>query len=56
MPSFECKDVGMACPFKATAATEGELMKKIGEHAAKEHGMKDVPPDMMVKIKKAIKK
>jgi predicted small metal-binding protein len=56
MPTFECKDVGMACPFKASAKTEDELMMKIGEHAAKEHGMKDVPPEMMVKIKKAIKK
>jgi predicted small metal-binding protein len=56
MPSFKCKDIGMACPFEASAKTEDELMKQIGEHAAKVHDMKTVPADMMVKIKKAIKK
>lgn len=45
----------MACPFKASAKTEEESMKRIGEHAAKEHGMKDVPLGMMVKIRMAIK-
>jgi predicted small metal-binding protein len=35
MPSFECKDIGMSCPFEATAKTEDELMNKIAEHAAK---------------------
>jgi hypothetical protein len=33
MPSFACKDIGMACEFKTTAQTEAELMKKIAEHA-----------------------
>lgn len=57
MPSFKCKDIGMACPFEATAETKDELMKKITEHAAKVHSMKPpFPPDMMEKIEKAIKK
>jgi predicted small metal-binding protein len=48
---------GMACPFEATAKTEDELMKKITEHASKVHNMKPpFPPDMMAKVKKAIKK
>jgi len=56
MPSFACKDIGMACEFKATAPTEEELMKKIAEHAKAAHKMTTVPPDIMAKIKKAIKK
>jgi len=56
MPSFKCKDIGLDCPFEASAKTEDELMKKIAEHAGKEHGMKTVPDDTMAKIKKAIKK
>lgn len=57
MPSFKCRDLGMDCPFEATANTEEELMKKITEHATKVHNMKPpFPPDMMAKIKKAIKK
>jgi predicted small metal-binding protein len=56
MPSFKCKDIGMDCPFEVTAPTEAELMKKIGEHAAKAHAMMVVPPDLLAKIKGAIKK
>jgi len=56
MPSFKCKDIGMACPFETNAKTEDELMKKIAEHAAKAHDIKTVPPELMAKIKKAIKK
>ena len=56
MPSFMCKDVGMDCKFEAKAKTEDELMKKIAEHASKVHNMKTIPPDVMDKVKKAIKK
>ncbi len=56
MPSFTCKDVGMTDDWKATAKTEEELLKKIKEHAAKVHNMKDISPEMMATVKKAIKK
>jgi predicted small metal-binding protein len=56
MYSFKCKDTGMACNFETSAKTEPELMKKIAEHAGKAHNMKQIPPDVMQKIKKAIKK
>ena len=46
----------MACEFKANAPTEAELMKKIAEHAKNAHKMETVPPDIMAKIRKAIKK
>ncbi len=55
MPSFKCRDIGMACNFEATAKTEDELMKKIAEHASKAHNIKTMSPDMMKKVKKAIK-
>ncbi len=56
MPSFKCRDIGMNCNFEVTAKTEDELMKKIAEHAGKAHNMKPIPPDVMAKVKKAIKK
>jgi len=56
MYSFKCKDTGMACKFETTAKTEAELMTKIAEHADKAHNMKQIPPDVMQKVKKAIKK
>ncbi|MDD1711861.1 MAG: DUF1059 domain-containing protein [Methanoregulaceae archaeon] len=56
MPSFTCKDIGMDCPFVATAPDESELMKKIAAHVAKAHAMRMIPPDLMARIKGAIKK
>jgi predicted small metal-binding protein len=56
MPSFACKDIGMACEFKTSAPTEAELMKKIAEHAKTVHKMVTIQPDVMAKIKTAIKK
>jgi predicted small metal-binding protein len=56
MPSFRCRDIGMSCGFETTAKTEDELMKKIAEHASKAHKMKTISPDVMSKVKKAIKK
>ena len=56
MASFACKDLGMKCEWKVTGKTEAEIMPKITEHAAKMHNMKTIPPDMMEKVKKAIKK
>lgn len=55
MPSIKCKDLGMDCGFKATAETEEELLKKVAEHAAEVHGMKEISPEMMEKVKAAIK-
>ena len=56
MPSFACKDIGMDCTFKMTAPTEAELMKKIAEPAKSVHKIDPVHPDLLAKIKKAIKK
>jgi predicted small metal-binding protein len=56
VPSFKCKDTGMSCPFETSAPTEAELMRKIAKHAKELHGMETIPPEMMEKVKKAIKK
>lgn len=56
MPSFKCKDIGMACNFETSASTEDELMKKIKEHAASAHDIKTITPELAAKINNAIKK
>ena len=56
MPSFKCEDVGMRCSFEATANTMDELMGKIVNHAREAHNMKNIPHDLLVKVKKAIRK
>ncbi len=54
MPSFKC--FGKNCTFETSAPTEAELIKKIAEHAKTAHKMDPIPPDIMVKVKAAIKK
>ncbi len=41
--------------FEVKTRTEEELMKMVATHAASEHQMTSLPPDMMTKIKAAIK-
>ena len=55
MPCFECKDLGMDCPFTAEAETEDELMKKIIEHAKTVHNMKSINAKTKENFRKAIK-
>jgi predicted small metal-binding protein len=54
MPSFVCKDLGMDCPFTASAPTEAELEKKIAEHAKKAHNL-NPDKEMWKKIKTVIR-
>ena len=56
MASFKCKDLGMKCGFEVKDENQDELMKMIALHAENTHKMKEMAPDMMEKVKKAIKK
>ncbi len=53
--TFECKDLGMACDFKAEAGSKDELMPKIVEHAKTAHGMETIDEEMKGKVVSAIK-
>jgi predicted small metal-binding protein len=54
--SLACKDVGQNCNFKAQAATEEELLKKVAQHAKQAHGMGTIDAATLAKVKGAIKK
>jgi predicted small metal-binding protein len=56
MASFKCKDMGMKCGFEVKDANQDEMMEIIALHAKKSHNMTQLPPDMVEKVKKAIKK
>jgi predicted small metal-binding protein len=49
-----CGDVVAGCAFTASAATEEELVQKVAQHAAQEHGVKEVTPELAAKVKAAI--
>lgn len=50
-----CASIVPDCPFTATAASEEELMKKVAAHAAREHGISQVTPELAAKVKAAMK-
>jgi predicted small metal-binding protein len=50
-----CHDVVHGCGFTATAETEEELVEKVVEHAAQEHGVREVTPELAAKVKAAIR-
>jgi predicted small metal-binding protein len=49
-----CASVVPDCPFEATASNEEELLKKVAAHAAHDHGIADVTPELLAKVKAAI--
>jgi predicted small metal-binding protein len=50
-----CGDVVPGCTFTADAATEEELVKKVVAHAAHDHGITEVTPQLAAQVKAAIK-
>jgi predicted small metal-binding protein len=43
------------CEFKFEAPTEETLLKKVGDHAAADHGVRDIPPELLAKVKASIR-
>jgi predicted small metal-binding protein len=54
--SFWYADTGMPCQSEASAKTGPGLMQKIAENAKTVHNIDAIPPDLLAKLKKAIKK
>jgi len=52
---ISCADTVPGCSFTAEAASEQELLQKVAAHAGRDHGIKDVTPDVLKKVKAAIK-
>ena len=52
---ISCSDVVPGCAFTAEAGSEAELIQKVAAHAGLDHGIKDVTPDVLKKVKAAIK-
>jgi predicted small metal-binding protein len=50
-----CGDVVPGCTWTAHAPTEEELLKKVVAHAAQEHGVKEVTPELAARVQAAIK-
>ncbi len=49
-----CRDVGADCDFEARADTEEELFEILTEHAKSGHGMEDIPPELVERVRAVI--
>ncbi len=50
-----CRDVGVDCDFEARGATEQEIMDQCAEHAKSAHGMDEIPPELAIRVRAAIR-
>ena len=50
-----CGDVVQGCQFTAEAVTEEELLARVKTHAAEDHGVTEVSPELAAKVKAAIR-
>ena len=43
------------CAFHATAATEEDLLTQVAEHAREGHGLTEISPELLAKVKAAVR-
>jgi predicted small metal-binding protein len=55
MKRIACHDVVPGCSFTASADTEEELLARVATHAGSAHDVKDVTPELLDKVKRAIR-
>jgi len=52
---LRCGDVMPGCTFVASGATEEEVLKKAAQHAKEKHNVKELTPDLVAKVKAAMR-
>jgi predicted small metal-binding protein len=52
---LRCRDVGLDCEGEIRAETEEEVLRQAAEHARTTHNMTDMPPDVVAKVRAAIR-
>jgi predicted small metal-binding protein len=52
---ISCRDVGVDCDFRARANSMDELMTMLSKHAKDAHGMNEIPPEILMKVKSAVR-
>jgi predicted small metal-binding protein len=53
--ALKCSDIGFDCGWEAKAETEDDLLGKVAEHAKMHHGMEEVTPEVLQKVKSVIR-
>ena len=51
MKSFACGAVVPNCTASFTGETEGDILAQVAEHARVDHGMTDVPTEVVAQVR-----
>lgn len=51
---IECRDVGFDCPEVIRADNEEEALRMAAEHARTVHGLDEITPEVVAKVKAVI--
>ena len=52
---LSCRDAGVDCDYVCRGETEEEILEKTAEHARTAHGMTEIPPDLLAKVRSLIR-
>jgi predicted small metal-binding protein len=52
---IRCRDVGVDCDFEARGETVDDVLKQCAQHAHDDHGMDEIPPELVEKVKAGIR-
>ena len=55
MKRIACGDIVPDCTWTASASTEDELIEQVVAHAAHDHGVAEVTPELAARVRSAIK-
>jgi predicted small metal-binding protein len=50
-----CRDVGVDCDFVARGETEQDILRQCTDHARNDHGMTEIPAELVDKVRGAIR-
>jgi predicted small metal-binding protein len=54
MKYIRCRDVGVDCDFVARGVSEEDILRQCAEHAKSEHGMSEIAPELVQRVRAAI--
>ncbi|HXD98687.1 MAG TPA: DUF1059 domain-containing protein [Candidatus Acidoferrum sp.] len=55
MKELRCSDVNPGCDVRVEGKDEAEVMAKAAEHAKRDHGMPQIPPEIAQRAQAAIR-
>lgn len=52
---LSCREAGVDCDFVARGDNEEEVLKSAAEHCLRDHGMQEIPQELIEKVRALIR-